>query len=335
MSSFRTNALPAGAPSARGVQAAGLAPSLRRYAPLLLLMAVIAALPLVMPNRFYFDLANKAMLSALVCVGLNLMIGYAGQISLGHGAFFALGAYASALLTGQLKLPALVALVCAAAVTALVAAVIGRPILRLKGHYLAMATLGFGVILHTVFMREVGWSGGPDGRTVAAFTIGAWRITRPEQWYWVIGAFLVGGVLVARLLIDSAFGRALRAIHGAENAAASSGVYLADMKLRVFVISAVYASVAGSLFAHADQFITPGEASFLRSIEFVTMVVFGGLASTFGSIVGAVLLTVLGQLAANFSDYKHIVFGAILMVTMTLMPAGLVPTLARKFRARG
>jgi len=334
VSSFRSGALPAGASPLPGLPASSISQQLRYHAPVLVLVAVIAVLPLLMPNSFYFDLANKAMLSALVCVGLNLMIGYAGQISLGHGAFFALGAYASALLTGQYKVPPLLALVLGAVATALIAAAIGRPILRLKGHYLAMATLGFGVILHTIFMREVGWSGGPDGRTVAAFSVGDWRVTRPQHWYWVIAATLVGGVLVARMLIDSAFGRALRALHGAENAAASSGVSLADMKLRVLVISAVYASVAGSLFAHTEQFITPGEASFLRSIEFVTMVVFGGLASVFGSIVGATLLTVLGQLSANFSDYKHIVFGGILMVTMTMMPAGLVPTLARKLRRR-
>lgn len=301
---------------------------------LVLLVGVIALLPLVIPNRFYFDLANKAMLAALVCVGLNLMIGYAGQISLGHGAFFALGAYTSAVLVGDYGLPPLAALALGASGTWMVAILIGRPILRLKGNYLAMATLGFGVILHTVFMREVGWSGGPDGRTVAAFTLGALRITKPEQWYWLVAAFLVIGVLFAQLLIESAFGRALRAVHGAENAAASSGVDMAEVKLRVFAISAVYASVAGSLFAHAEQFITPGESSFLRSIEFVTMVVFGGLASIFGSIVGAVFLTVLGQVSANFSDYKHIVFGAILMATMTLMPAGLVPTLARRFLRR-
>lgn len=299
----------------------------RRGLGLLVLVVVIALLPLVMPNRFYVDLANKAMLAAVVCVGLNLMIGYAGQISLGHGAFFALGAYASAMLVGSYRLPPLLALAAGAALTALVALLIGRPIMRLKGNYLAMATLGFGVILHTVFMREVGLSGGPDGRTVAAFAVGPWRVTRPEQWYWVIGGVLMIGVTAARWLIESAFGRALRAVHGAEHAAASSGVNLAAMKLHVFAISAVYAAVAGSLFAHADQFISPGEASFLRSIEFVTMVVFGGLASTFGAIVGAVLLTALGQVSANFSDYKHIVYGAILMATMTLMPAGLVPTL--------
>ena len=308
--------------------------SRRHWLPLLLLAGVIAVLPLVIPNRFYYDLAIKAMLNALVCVGLNLMIGYAGQISLGHAAFFAIGAYASALFAGNFGWPPALALVAGAAIAAGVAFVVGRPILRLRGHYLAMATLGFGVILYTVFMRETGLTGGPDGRSVVAFALGPLRFAKPEQCYWLVGAALLAGVAVAGQLIDSAFGRALRGIHGAETAVAAAGVDVAAIKLRVFMLSAVYAAVAGSLFAHAEQFVTPSEAGFMRSIELVTMVVFGGMASTFGAIVGAVSLTALGQVSANFSDYRHIAFGAILMLTMTLLPAGLVPTLARALRGK-
>jgi len=289
---------------------------------------------LIIPNRFYYDLVNKAMLNAIVCIGLNLMIGYAGQISLGHAAFVAMGAYASALLVGNLGINPLVAVVASAALAYLVAFLIGKPILRLKGNFLAMATLGFGIILYTVFAREVSWTGGPDGRYVDAFQVFGVKITRLEHWYWVIGAMLVVGIVAANALIDSPFGRALRGMHGAENAAAAAGVDIADVKLKVFCISAVYASLAGSLFAFSERFITPGEGAFVRSIEFVTMVVFGGMASTIGAIFGAVSLTALGQFSASFSEYKHIIIGAILMFTMTLMPAGVVPTIVKKFKSR-
>jgi branched-chain amino acid transport system permease protein len=126
----------------------------------------------------------------------------------------------------------------------------------------------------------------------------------------------------------------LRALHGSDVAAQTLGVDTVRYKVLVFVVSAVFASVAGSLFAHAERFVTPTEAGFLRSIEFVTMVVLGGMASTFGSVIGAVLLTILPQVLAAFQDYRNLIFGAILIAVMVFMPRGLVPTLASLFRRR-
>lgn len=301
---------------------------------LVFVSATLIVLPLFIPNRFYFDLANKAMLNAIVCIGLNLMIGFAGQISLGHAAFVALGAYATALLVDSLNFNPLLAIIVSASMAFASAFLIGKPILRLKGNFLAMATLGFGIILYTVFDREIALTGGPDGRAVSAFQIAGITVTQPEQWYWIIGGVLVLGILAANALIDSPYGRALRGMHGAENAAAAMGVDIARVKLNVFCISAVYASVAGSLFAFSDRFITPSEGTFLRSVELVTMVVFGGMASTAGAIFGAVSLTGLSQASASFSEYKHVIIGVILTFTMTLMPIGVVPTVRRRFKSR-
>ena len=291
-------------------------------------------LPLILPNRFYFDMAVKVWLNAIVCVGLNLLIGYAGQISLGHAGFFALGAYASAILTRRFEIPGLVAMLMGAAGVGLLAFLVARPILKLKGHYLAMATLGLGIIVAIVINREIWLTGGPDGVRVPALFIGDWRVSRIEDWYWVAGGAMLLAVWLALNLIDSGVGRALRALHGSEVAAATAGVDTVRDKAMVFVVSAVFASIAGSLFAHAERFITPQEAGFLRSIEFVTMVVLGGMASTFGAVVGAALLTVLPQAVAEFQDYKHLVFGAILIATMIFLPKGLVPSLAELFRRR-
>jgi branched-chain amino acid transport system permease protein len=191
-----------------------------------------------------------------------------------------------------------------------------------------MATLGLGIIEAIVINREIWLTGGPDGMRVPALFVGEWRVSRIEDWYWVAGGSMLLAVWLSLNLIDSGVGRALRALHGSEVAAATAGVDTVRYKVMVFVVSAVFASLAGSLFAHAERFITPQEAGFLRSIEFVTMVVLGGMASTFGAVVGAALLTVLPQAVAGFQDYKHLVFGAILIASMIFLPKGLVPSLA-------
>jgi branched-chain amino acid transport system permease protein len=300
-----------------------------RHVGLIALIAIIALLPFLLPNRLWFDIAVKAYLNAALCVGLNLLIGYAGQISLGHAGFFALGAYASAILTARYGWPGLLAMLAGAVGTGLLAFAIARPILRLRGHYLAMATLGVGYIISIVLNRELWLTGGPDGIQVPALSIAGWRVIGVETWYWVAGGALVLTVWAAVNLMDSAIGRALRALHASEVASEAAGIDTARYKTLVFVVSAVIAALIGSLFAHAERFVTPQEANFIRSIEFVTMVVLGGMASTVGSIVGAVILTVLPQALADFHDYKHIVLGAIMVSVMVFMPRGLAPTLAR------
>lgn len=291
------------------------------------LALVIGALPLVLPNNFYYQIAILVGLNAIVCVGLNLLIGYAGQISLGHAGFYGLGAYASAILTARLGWPAPLAMLTGALGVAVLAFALARPILRLKGHYLAMATLGMGIIISIVINQEIPWTGGPDGMPVPGFKIGGTAIRGERDWYWAIGGVLLLAVWLSLNLIESPVGRALRALHGSEVAAETLGVDTARFKAMIFVVSAVFASVAGSLFAHFAGFVTPVEAQFLRSIEFVTMVVFGGMASVFGAVVGAAVLTALPQLLTAFHDYEMIALGLVLIGTMILMPRGLLPSL--------
>lgn len=300
-----------------------------RHGGLAVLALVVAVLPLAMPNRYFYDVAILIGLNAIVCVGLNLLIGFAGQISLGHAGFFGLGAYASAILTTNYGWPSLVSLVAAAALVGVLALALGRPILRLRGHYLAMATLGLGIIIAVVITTEERLTGGPDGMPVAPLGVFGAALQGEKMWYWIVGALLIATVWLAFNLIDSPLGRALRAIHGSEVAAEAMGVDIARAKLLIFVVSAVLAAVAGSLTAHYGGFITPGKVGFLHSIELVTMVVLGGMASTYGAVVGAAILTALPQLLTVFKDYESLVFGIVLMATMIFMPRGLVPTLAR------
>lgn len=306
-----------------------------RTGGLALLVLGVSLAPLTFPNAYFYDVAVNALFNAVVCVGLNLLIGYGGQISLGHAGFFALGAYGSAILTGKHGLPPITALGLAALANGVLAFVVGRPILRLKGHYLAMATLGIGIIIHIVLKTESGVTGGPDGIGVDPFTILGLAINGDRAWYWVGAFLLVATVWMSLNLIDSPMGRALRAVHGSEIGAEVVGVDTSKYKVLVFVLSAVFASVVGSLFAHKNGFITPDIGSFFRSIELVTMVVLGGMASTFGAVIGAVILTLLPQLLAAFEDYEAMVLGGIMMGTMIFMPKGLLPSLLAAWRKRG
>jgi branched-chain amino acid transport system permease protein len=296
--------------------------------PVLLLTAIIAVLPLALPNAYTYEIAILVGLNAITCVGLNLLVGYAGQISLGHAGFFGLGAYGTAILAARYGWPPALSLPVAVAAVGALAWAIGRPILRLKGHALAMATLGFGIIVSIVLATEERWTGGPDGMAVPPFLVQG-----EKAWYWIVGVLLVAAVWLAQNLIDSPRGRALRALHGSEVAAGALGIDAAAHKLWVFVLSALFAAAAGGLGAHYAGFITPGKASFLHSIELVTMVVFGGMASTCGAVAGAALLTVLPQLLASAKEYEMVLLGAVMMLTMIFMPRGLVPTLERALAA--
>jgi branched-chain amino acid transport system permease protein len=323
-----------------------------RAGGLLALSAVVAILPFFLPNNFYYDVAIKLGLSAIVCVGLNLLIGYAGQISLGHAGFFGLGAYVSAILSETYGWPPLAGLLVGATGVGLLAFVVARPILQLKGHYLAMATLGLGIIISIALNQELELTGGPDGMSVPPLSVLGWEVggfstagasllgapapdlafSHEQVWYALVGVMLIASVWLALNLIDSPLGRAFRSVHGSEVAAEVVGVDTARCKVQVFVVSAILASVAGSLFAHYSVFLTPDEASFFRSIELVTMVVLGGMASIYGAVVGAAILTALPQVIAGFEEYEMMIFGLILMLTMIFMPRGLVPTATAMLR---
>ena len=301
------------------------------YNGLYLVIAILLVLPFVLPNSFYLDLAVRMAINAVIVLGLNLLIGFAGQISLGHAGFLGIGAYASAMLPTHFGWHPLLAMGAGAVATGILAALVARPIFKLKGNYLAMATLGLGIIISIALRNEAQWTGGPDGMPVPAMGLFGFELTSDKQWYWVVALLLSVSVWASLNLIDSPFGRALRALHGSEVASQVVGVDVVRYKVAIFVLSAVFASLMGSVTAHYVGFVSPNFADFFHSIELVTMVVIGGMASVYGSLVGAVLLTALPQALATFEGWETVVFGAILMGCMIFLPKGLVPTLAAKF----
>lgn len=301
------------------------------YNGLFVVIAILLVLPFVLPNSFYLDLAVRMAINAVIVLGLNLLIGFAGQISLGHAGFLGIGAYASAVLPTHFGWHPLLAMGAGALATGILAALVARPIFKLKGNYLAMATLGLGIIISIALRNEAQWTGGPDGMPVPAMGLFGFELSNDKQWYWVVALLLSVSVWASLNLIDSPFGRALRALHGSEVASQVVGVDVVRYKVAIFVLSAVFASLMGSVTAHYVGFVSPNFADFFHSIELVTMVVIGGMASVYGSLVGAVLLTALPQALATFEGWETVVFGAILMLSMIFMPKGLVPTLAAKF----
>lgn len=314
-------------PSAAG--SGGLAARLAsaKLGTLLVLALMVALPPLVFPSGFYYRVGAIVWILSIAAIGLNLLMGYAGQVSLGHAGFIGIGAYAAAILPSRYGLHGLAAMLAGAIASALIAWVAGRPILRLRGHYLAVATLGFGILIAMVLTNEQWLTGGPDGMRVPRLVILDWPVRGSDTWYWIGGGLMLVAAWIALNLVDSPTGRALRAIHDSEVAARVVGVDVARYKLAVFVVSAVFASVAGSLLAFFDGHITPDAAGFLRSVELVTMVVVGGMGSIVGSVVGTLVIVVLPQTLTFLSDYKHIMVGAFIMIFMIFLRAGIVPTL--------
>ncbi|WP_106753239.1 branched-chain amino acid ABC transporter permease [Pannonibacter carbonis] len=307
---------------------------------LLALVALVLVAPLFFPSSFYYRVGTLMFINGLAVTGLVILIGYAGQISLGHAGFCGIGAYACALAPVHLGLPPVVAMLLGALISGVLAYLVGRPILRLKGHYLAVATLGFGILIFMVLSNESWLTGGPDGMQVEDLglrdllkSLGL-SVPAAQVWYWFSGLVLLLGALLALNLHTSSTGRALRALHDSEIAARTVGVDVAYFKLMAFVISAVYASVSGSLLAMMNKFVTPDIAGFLHSVQMVTMTVLGGAGSVFGAITGASILTALPQALTVFHDYEHIVLGLIMMLVMIFLREGLVPSLIKRFSRR-
>jgi branched-chain amino acid transport system permease protein len=299
--------------------------------PAIMVAALIVILPVFFPSVYYYRIGVLIFIFALAVVGLNLLMGFAGQVSLGHAGFLGIGAYSVAIGPVHLGAPSWLCLFGGALLSGITAFLVGRPILKLKGHYLAVATLGLGLLLAIVLTNEARWTGGPDGMSVPRLVLFGWSVQGATTWYWISGATFVAGFVLALNLLDSPTGRALQAIHDSEIAARVLGVNVAREKVVIFVISAVYASVAGSFLALFNGYITPDAAGFLRSIELVAMVVLGGMGSIVGSLVGAITLVVLPQALTIFHDYEQALLGLIVMVFMIFLRRGIVPSIVAAF----
>ncbi|UCD89023.1 MAG: branched-chain amino acid ABC transporter permease [Desulfobacterales bacterium] len=274
----------------------------------------------------YADIMVFVGIYCLITIGLSLLMGYAGQISVGHAAFFGIGAYVSGILTTNYGLNPWICMIIAMLITAVIALLVGAPSLKLKGHYLAMATLAFGIIIFIIFNEEIEWTGGPDGMPgIPGLSLFGFKFDSVDKYYYLVWAFVLAAFIFTANIIQSDAGRALRAIHTSEPAASAMGVDIAKFKIIVFVYSAVLASLAGSLYAHYLNFINPSTFDLFFSIKLLIMIALGGMHNIWGAIIGALLITFLSyEWLHYFEEFEVIVYGAILLLVTIFLPNGLV-----------
>ncbi len=288
--------------------------------------ALLAVFPLFIGNDYFLLLMNIMALNALVVLGLNLLIGSTGQVSMGHAAFYGIGAYVSAYASTIWQWPTAGALLLAVLFVACTAFLIAVPTLRLEGHYLVMATLGFNIIVTILFTQMESITGGPSGfagiprMEVAGIVLDTDR----SFYYFIWGIFLLAFALTLNFT-DSRMGRALMAIHEKELTAQALGIPTQRYKVATFVLSAVYAGIAGFCYAHYVTFISPKTFDIFYSVQVVTMVVIGGMGSLWGGLAGVVVITCLPDLLRGFQDLYVLTYGLILMTVLVFCPKGLLP----------
>ena len=287
-----------------------------------------AAMPFLVGGTYYPFLGIIVFIYGIVAIGLNILSGYAGQFSLGHAAFMAMGAYTTALLTKALApwpfLPAAASTSGWASTGTLVAAVSGVVLavaaLRVRGPYLAMVTIAFGWVVLKILQEWVSVTGGDLGMSsIPKPQIGTLRLATPQFYYVVLACFSRRWRCKYRL-VHSHFGLRIRAIKHSEIAVASVGVDVYRLKVVVFVISAAFAGFGGTLFAHQQNYISPDNFQFFSSVFFLLAVLFGGAGTMFGPVIGAGVLTLLPEMLHNFDKYRLIVYGGLILLTLYFLP---------------
>ncbi|AFV03596.1 Branched-chain amino acid transport system permease protein LivM [Dehalobacter sp. UNSWDHB] len=297
------------------------------------IMLVLLIIPLLLNSNYLYGLLIVIGLYAIVVQGLGILMGYAGQVSFGHAAFFGLGAYTAAILTTRFHWPSLLALLAAILLPGIVAALIGRQTLKLRELYLALATLGFGILVHILFTEGGEITGGPSGISgIPHLGIGSLILNSDRKFYILIWIILVLILLGIRNLVRSRTGRALCAIRESEYAAENAGIDCVRLKLQAFIFSALLTGLAGGLYAFYMTFISPSPFTFHASVQFVLMAVIGGLGTFWGPLLGAVVVVALNEILKELiplivpgagGEYQIIIYGIILVALMIYRPQGL------------
>ena len=284
----------------------------------------VLLLPALLGDGFYLNSMNFIALYSMIALGLCLLVGYGGQLSISHAAFYAIGAYSSAIFCLRLGLHPLIAIVLSQCISALIAWGIGAVVLRLRGHYLAIATLSFGIIIE-VLLREMEWlTGGLQGLSgIPVISIFGFNFDTDMRFYYLAWPVTLLLLLFALNLVNSRMGRVFRAIREGEGIAALFGVNVRKYKVKLFIVSSVYASLAGSLFAHYVTYISPAAGSLMFAIEIILIIAIGGYTTIWGAVIGVAAITFLNEYLALFAEYKQIIYGAILILIMIFFPNGL------------
>ena len=289
----------------------------------LVLLSAIAGLPLVETNSYWVHVFGLAAISAILAMGLQLLVGMAGLLSLGQAAFYGIGAYTSAIATASFHMTFAIAFLLAG-ITASVASLLLIPIVRLKGPSLAVATLGFGIIIHLVLLNEDWLTGGSIGMMgINRPDLGNYTLESERSLYYLCVSVAIVVFLALDQLQWSRFGRALQAICQDEDAARASGIAIVQTKSKCFLIAAFTAGLAGSLYAHVEGYLSPDDFTFTKSIDVLIMVVVGGLGSLPGAAAGAVVLVVSTEFLRVSGEFRMIIVGLAVIVLMGIKRRGL------------
>jgi branched-chain amino acid transport system permease protein len=298
-------------------------------------VAALIVLPWIESDKFVLHVLSLIAIASIVAMGLQVLLGYSGQLSIGQAAFYGIGAYTSALMTTKLGLPFPLALL-GAGIAAAVASLLMVPITRLTGAYLAVATLGFSIIVYLFLKNEEWLTGGSYGFiSIPRAALFGYVLREPIYSYYLnVGVAAIVYLTFARIE-GSRFGRAINAIRQDPDAARASGLRVTLLKSECFVIAAFVAGLAGSLYAHEVRYLAPNDFTFWKSIEILIMVVIGGVGSLAGAILGAAVVVGLPEFLRGIGDYRMLVFGAILIATMLFGEGGLAAICATLGRRLG
>ncbi len=288
-----------------------------------LLSFFLLGLPFFLSDPFEYEIFILAILNSIIVLGLNLLLGYTGQISLAHGAFYIVSPYLTVILMENFSYGFFSALFLSLTSLVIASSCIAFPILKLKGHYLAMATLGIGLVIYFFLNNEVNLTGGPDGLIVPPISIFKEEFNSVPYWYFLITFIFLCFLVLTNFLIRSPWGIILKGIKENEKAMLSVGVKVHSWRIVVFSLSIFMAGVAGNLYAFYAGFISPSDANFTFSVELLAMVIIGGVGNIYGGIMGSFLLTALPQLLSYLEEWKHLILGAIIIFIIIFLPQGI------------
>jgi branched-chain amino acid transport system permease protein len=291
-----------------------------------------AAFPFLFTSRYTIRVATVCLMYVMITLSLNLMVGFLGQMSFGHAAFFGIGAYTSAILTTSAKAPSFFAFAAAGVMAGLFGLLLGLPVLKLKGYYFTIVTMVFCEIIRIAELNWMSLTRGPLGiMAIPKPSLFGLRITTPAHFYFLILIFVILTAIIIKNIMDSRIGHAILAVRDDELAAESMGIPIFRCKMIVFIISSLLAGIAGAFYASYTGFIDPSSFSATQSNEMLVMVIFGGLGSIAGSFIGAIALSVLPELLRGFMQYRLLIYGALLVMLMMLKPQGLLGDINFKY----
>ena len=301
---------------------------MRTFLIILLPLGVcIFGFPVMFPDSYWITVLIYAGIYGLIVVGYDLLLGYCGQISLGHNGLFAIGAYVTAIATTWFKLPCIVGILIGILITCLIAFLVGIPTLRLRGYYLAIATMGFGFIVESIIRTE--YFGGSSGiAEIPPLRILGYTFESDISYYYLVWVIVFFSIFLCIRIGETSLGRCMKAVHSDEDAAACMGVNVAKTKIQAFVFSAALAAVAGSLYAHYGTVISPNSFNIMLSVKLLLMLFLGGAGSIYGGVLGAIILFALPEFLGHMERLELLLEGLIFIMILIFLPKGVAGSLS-------